>query len=110
MINRFFWIAFALGLAAVGWIAFGFAGSNWMAFVMTLVIGGVYLVGAHELRQHRAQSAGLRAALDAPAPDGSEALSRLAALLAAVPPALRNAVQQRIEAGRASLPGPALTP
>jgi hypothetical protein len=31
-------------------------------------------------------------------------------LLAAVPPALRHAVRQRIEAGRASLPGPSLTP
>jgi hypothetical protein len=110
MINRFFWVAFAVGLVAVAWIALGFVGSNWMAFAMTLVIAGTYLVGAHELRQHRAQSAGLRAALNAPAPDGPEALSPLAALLDAVPPALRNAVQQRIEAGRGSLPGPAITP
>jgi hypothetical protein len=110
MINRFFWVAFALGLVAVGWIAFGFAASNWMAFAMTLVIAGVYLVGAHELRQHRAQTAGLRAALNTPPPDGPDAPSPLAALLAAVPPALRSAVQQRIEAGRGSLPGPAIAP
>lgn len=110
MINRFFWVAFAVGLVAVAWIAFGFVGSNWMAFAMTLVIAGTYLVGAHELRQHRAQSAALRAALNAPAPDGPEAPSPLAALLEAVPPALRNAVRQRIEAGRGSLPGPAITP
>jgi len=110
MINRFFWVAFALGLVAVGWIAFGFAASNWMAFAMTLVIAGVYLVGAHELRQHRAQSAGLRAALNTPPPEGPEAPSPLSALLDAVPPVLRNAVQQRIEAGRGSLPGPAITP
>lgn len=110
MINRSFWVAFALGLVAVGWIAFGFAASNWMAFAMTIVIAGVYLVGAHELRQHRAHTAGLRAALNTPPPDGPGAPSPLAALLAAVPSALRGAVQQRIEAGRGSLPGPAITP
>lgn len=110
MINRFFWVAFALGLVAVIWIAFGFAGSNWMAFTMTLVIAGTYLVGAQELRQHRAHSAQLHAALNALASDGPVAPSPLAALLEAVPPALRSAVRQRIEAGRGSLPGPALTP
>lgn len=110
MINRFFWPASALGLVAVVWIAFGFAANNWMAFSMTLVIAGVYLVGVQELRQHRALSAGLRAALDAPPPGGHEAPSPLVVLLAAVPPALRSAVRQRIETGRGMLPGPALTP
>lgn len=110
MIDRFFWGAFALGLAAIGWIASGFAGNNWMAFSMTLVIAGVYLAGAHELRQHRAQSAGLRAALVACGHDGPGAPVAFATLLEAVPPVLRAAVQQRIEAGRGSLPGPAITP
>ena len=110
MINRFFWVAFFVGLVAVGWIAFGFVGNNWIALVMTLAIAGAYLVGTQELRQHRAQIMGLRAALHTAPPAGPEAPSPLAALLKAVPPALRNAVQQRIELGRGSLPGPAITP
>lgn len=110
MTHRFFWAAFAIGLVAVLWIAFGFAGTHWLAFTMTLVIAGVYLLGAHELRQHRAQSAALRAALEASEAGPSAASSPLAALIEAVPPALRSAVQQRIETGRGALPAPALTP
>jgi hypothetical protein len=65
------------------------------------------LLGAHELRQYRADTAALAIALaQAPAPEATS----LGDWLARVPTALRAAVRQRIESGRGALPGPALTP
>jgi hypothetical protein len=106
MSKRFFAAAFAVGLAAVAWVAAGFVGSSWLAFTMTLVIGGVYLLGAMELRQFRAATSALADALAAipqPPPD-------LGAWLERVPASLRHAVRLRIGGERAALPGPALTP
>jgi hypothetical protein len=106
MSKRFFAAAFGAGLAAVAWVAAGFVGSSWLALAMTLVIAGVYLLGALELRQFRAGTAGLSAALaEIPQP-----LPELGPWLERVPPALRPAVRLRIEGERAALPGPALTP
>lgn len=105
MNKRFFWLAFALGLAAVAWVAAGFAGTNWIAFAMTLAIAGTYLLGALELRQQRTDNAALEAALrDDTAP------ASLATWMERVPASLRPAVRHRIEEGRGALPGPALTP
>ena len=65
MKNRIvFAVAFALGLAVVAWVGWGFVGSSWLAFWMTLVIAAVYLLGAFELRQFRAATATLTSALD----------------------------------------------
>ena len=106
MSKRFFAVAFAIGLVTVAWVGLGFVGSNWIALAMTAVIAGVYLFGALELRQYRAASAALSAALaDIPQP-----LSSLGDWLERVPPTLRNAVRSRIEGERGGLPGPALTP
>jgi hypothetical protein len=107
MMNKhFFSAAFAAGLAAVGWVGWGFVGTSWLALLMTAVIGGVFLLGAFELKQFRAATAGLASAMaDIPQP-----LPGLAEWLAKVPPALRNAVRLRVEGERAALPGPALTP
>ena len=41
--------AFLLGAAAIVWISFDFAGSHALAFTITAVIGGVYLIGIAEL-------------------------------------------------------------
>lgn len=105
MSKRFFWMAFAIGLIATAWVGLGFAGTNWVAFAMTLVIAGTYLLGTYELHRHRTDSAALADAL-AHAPVGSD----LGEWLERVPAALRGAVRQRIEDGRGGLPGPALTP
>ncbi|MDB5940802.1 MAG: hypothetical protein JWQ13_368 [Ramlibacter sp.] len=106
MSKRFFAVAFAIGLVTVAWVGIGFAGTSWMALAMTAAIGGVYLLGAFELRQFRAAGAALSAALaDIPQP-----LSSLGDWLERVPPTLRNAVRLRIEGERGGLPGPALTP
>ncbi len=106
MSKRFFAVAFATGLAAIVWVGLGFVGSSWIALAMTAVIGGVYLLGAFELRQFRAASAALASAL-AEIPDP---LPSLGEWLDRVPASLRNAVRLRVEGERAGLPGPALTP
>ena len=104
--KRFFMAAFVLGLAAVAWVGAGFFGTSWLALAMTLVIAGVYVAGAWELKQFRTATATL-----------AQALTRLDAApqslgdwLAGVHPALQNAVRSRVEGERVALPGPALTP
>jgi hypothetical protein len=105
--NRiFFAVAFAIGLMTVAWVGFGFVGSSWMALVMTALIAGVYLLGAFELRQFRAATASLAAALA----DVPQQLSDIGAWLVGVHPSLQNSVRLRIEGERVALPGPALTP
>ena len=104
--KRFFRAAFVLGLAAVAWVGAGFFGTSWLALAMTLVIAGVYVAGAWELKQFRTATATLAQALaklDA-------APHNLGDWLAGLHPALQNAVRSRVEGERVALPGPALTP
>ncbi|NCT98668.1 MAG: hypothetical protein GXD23_14960 [Comamonadaceae bacterium] len=105
--NRLFFVsAFVLGLLSVVWIGAGFVGSSGLALAMTALIGGVYLMGAQEIRRYRQASAALSQALaQVPQP-----LAALEDWLASVPPPLRDAVRQRIESERGALPGLALTP
>ena len=101
-----FSIAFAVGALAAVWVAATVASSHLLVLVMTAVIAGVYLVGALELRQYRANTHALNQALsEVPAQ-----LGQLDEWLARVPATLQNAVRQRIEGERSALPGPALTP
>ncbi len=97
---------FAVGLAVVGWVGWGFVGTSPLALVMTGLIGGVYVVGAWELGQFRAATASLTTALR----DTAHPPSDLGGWLEHLPPALRTPVRQRIEGERAAFPGPALTP
>jgi hypothetical protein len=106
MNRTFFTGIFALGLAAVVWVGFGFVGSSPLALLMTAVIAGVYGLGAFELHRYRTATASLATALD-PLP---QPLTDLSAWLAGVHPSLQPAVRQRIEGERTALPGPALTP
>ncbi|ART54081.1 chemotaxis protein [Acidovorax carolinensis] len=98
---------FAVGLAVVGWVGWGFVGSSPLALAMTAVIGGVYVLGAYELLQFRAATASLVTAL---AGSPAEPLADLGGWLGRLAPSLRNSVRQRIEGERVALPGPALTP
>lgn len=106
-LNRmFFASAFVLGLLSILWVGAGFVGSSGLALAMTVLIGGVYLMGAQEIRRYRQATAALTQALaQVPQP-----LAALEDWLARVPPALRDAVRQRIESERGALPGLALTP
>jgi len=106
MSNRFFTLALVIGLAALAWVGWSFIGTSWLALVMTAVIAAVYGFGAFELRQFRATTAGLRAALQGL----NEPPAALADWLDRVPASLRPTVRSRIEGERAALPGPSLTP
>ncbi|MFL6693344.1 MAG: hypothetical protein ACJ8GO_10320, partial [Ramlibacter sp.] len=106
MNRRLFAMAFAIGLAAVAWVGWGFLGTSWLALAMTAVIGTVFAMGALELRQFRSATSQLSAALaDIPQP-----LPALGEWLEKVPAGLRGAVRLRIEGERVGLPGPSLTP
>ena len=104
--KRFFMAAFVLGLAAVAWVGAGFFGTSWLALAMTLVIAGVYVAGAWELRQFRTATATLAQALA----KLDTAPQNLGDWLAGLHPALQNAVRSRVEGERVALTGPALTP
>ncbi|MDB5822309.1 MAG: hypothetical protein JWR21_1013 [Herminiimonas sp.] len=104
--KHLFGITFVVGLAVIVWVAAGFIGSSVLALAMTAIIGAVYVVGALELRQFRAATSTLTAALAA-IPDN---LAELDDWLPSVPSSLQNPVRLRIEGERVGLPGPALTP
>lgn len=105
--NRFLIpIAFAIGLVFVLWVGMGFVGSSWLALVMTVVIAAVYLLGAFELKQFRAATSSLAAALA----DTSQPPPSIGVWLESLHPSLQSAVRLRIEGERVGLPGPVLTP
>ena len=97
---------FAVGLAALLWIGAGYVATSPLAFAVTLLIGGFYLLGASELRRDLRATASLRRATDAL----SDAPQDLGSWLAGLDPSLRNAVRLRIEGERVALPAPALAP
>ncbi|NOV24318.1 DUF802 domain-containing protein [Cupriavidus necator] len=99
-------VAFLAGLAVVCWIGAGYAGTNFLALVVTLLIGGFYLAGALELQRYRQATATLAQALASLA----EAPASLGGWLERLHPSLRDSVRLRIEGERVGLPGPALTP
>ena len=98
--------AAASGAMAVVWVGIGFVGTNFLALVMTAIIGAVYGFGALELRQFRQATWTLSRALAA-VPDP---IPSLGDWLASVHSSLQNPVRLRIEGERIGLPGPALTP
>ncbi len=112
MNKNFCTAAFAVGLAAVAWVAYGYLGSNTLALTMTLLIATFYVTGASELRRFDQATATLRSALTALTPPSaqSENPTHLGDWLRQVHPALQNPVRLRIEGERVALPGPALTP
>lgn len=99
-------IAFVAGLAVVGWIAIGYAGTNTLALAVTLLIAAVYLIGALELKRFRQSSDALAKAVGSL----TTAPASLPSWLDTLPAGLRTAVRLRVEGERVGLPGPALTP
>ncbi|MEM5432942.1 DUF802 domain-containing protein [Cupriavidus oxalaticus] len=106
--NRYFFhlVVFLAGLAAVCWIAAGYAGSNALALSVTLLIGACYVAGANELLRYRQATLGLAHAVQGL----SDSPASLDGWLERLPAGLRNAVRLRVEGERVALPGPALTP
>lgn len=101
--------AFAVGLAAVGWVGLGYAGSNPLALTMTALIGAFYAMGALELLRFQQATATLNHALSTLAAQ-PQPLPGLGGWLGQLHPSLQNPVRQRVEGERVGLPGPALTP
>lgn len=99
-------VVFLAGLAVVGWIGAGYAGTNPLALAVTLLIGVCYLAGALELLRYQQATTALSRAVS----DLKEAPGSLGAWLDKVPAGLRNAVRLRIEGERVGLPGPSLAP
>ncbi len=98
-------VVFLAGLLAVCWIGAGYAGSNALAFAVTLLIGGFYVGGAFELQRYRRATASLTHAVNGL----SATPPSLGAWLDRLDPGLRQAVRLRVEGERVALPGPALT-
>jgi hypothetical protein len=110
MTRILFATAFLLGAAAVGWIGLDFAGSHALAFIITAVIGGVYLIGIFELVQFRRATGTLENALGTIPPVTENPDEWLEHWLNRLDPSLRNAVRLRIEGERVGLPAPVFTP
>ncbi|CAB3809844.1 hypothetical protein LMG28688_07070 [Paraburkholderia caffeinitolerans] len=102
-------VVFLAGLAAVCWIAAGYAGSNPLALAVTVLIGACYVAGAFELYRYTQATATLARAVGAVGTAPMPAAS-LGDWLDQLHPSLRSAVRARIEGERVSLPGPSLTP
>ena len=101
--------AFAVGMAVVAWVGWGFWGSSPLALGMTVVIAAAYGLGGAELLRFRGATASLSAALAA-LPQPPAVLDDLEAWLDRLPAALRAPVRRRMDGERAALPGPALAP
>lgn len=99
-------VVFLAGLAVVGWIGAGYAGTNPLALAVTLLIGVCYLAGALELLRYQQATSSLTRAVA----NLKEAPASLASWLDPLHPSLRNAARLRVEGERVGLPGPALTP
>ncbi|CAB3691836.1 DUF802 domain-containing protein [Achromobacter piechaudii] len=99
-------VVFVAGLAVVGWIGAGYAGSNPLALAVTLLIGVCYLAGAWELLRYQQATSRLAQSTAAL----TEPPASLGSWLDQLPANLRNAVRLRVEGERVGLPGPALAP
>jgi hypothetical protein len=110
MTRLIFNLAFVLGVAAVVAMGANFLGSNLLALVVTIVIGGVFAIGAVELMQFRQATTTLSDALATLSGESVNALTSLGEWLQRLHPSLHHAVRQRVEGDRVSLPGPVLTP
>ncbi len=110
MTRLLFATAFLLGATAVVWIGLDFAGSHALAFIITAVIGGVYLIGIMELLQFRRATSTLEHALGTIHPASENPGEWLEQWLNRLDGSLRNAVRLRIEGERVGLPAPVFTP
>lgn len=98
--------AFAVGLAVLAWVAWGYAGSHPLALAITLLITACYLAGALELRRYHQATTGLDQALA----KLTQVPAALDGWLAQLHPTLQQPVRLRIAGQRVGLPGPAMTP
>jgi hypothetical protein len=106
MTRTFFSLAFLLGMLAVLWIGKLFLGSDNLGLAVTVLIGGVYLLGVFELLQFRRATISLHYSLN----DLLTPVDDLYQWLIKLDPSLQNAVRLRVEGERNALPAPVVTP
>lgn len=98
--------AFVLGAVIVLWMGSSFMGSNVLAFIVTGVIGIVYVIGFMELMRFQQDTRTLDYALTKA--DGKVGI--LEEWLALLSPALHSSVRLRIKGEHVPLPAPMMTP
>ncbi len=98
--------AFILGAIIVVWMGLSFMGANLLAFVVTGVIGAVYIIGFMELMRFQRDTDTLDNALAS----ADNKITDLGEWLGLLSPSLRSSVNLRIQGEHAPLPAPMLTP
>ena len=98
--------AFLLGALAILWIGRIFLGADTLGLSVTILIGGVYTLGALELLQFRRATSSLNRALGS----FTQPIDDLHAWLHTFDPSLQHAVRLRVEGETIALPAPVLTP
>ncbi len=98
--------AFILGAVIVVWMGFSFMDANLLAFIVTGVIGIVYIIGFIELLRFQRDTDTLDTALVST----ENKVTNLGEWLGLLSPSLRSSVHLRIQGEHASLPAPMLTP
>ncbi len=106
MTRILFYLAFVLGFTSIAWMSQLFINAGVLALTVTLLIGGVFTIGAVELLQFRRATETLTQVVE----NTSGTVENLKSWLAALPGGLQNPVQQRVEGERVGLPAPVLTP
>lgn len=105
-----FIIACLLGAIAISWMGYDFAGANTLAFVVTMSIGGVYLIGIIELLRFRRATSTLSNALDSITAQTTPTADWFEGWLKQLDPSVSGSVRLRIIGERTGLPTPVFTP
>lgn len=108
--NLLFITASLLGAIAIAWMGYDFAGANTLAFIVTMSIGGVYLIGIIELLRFRRATSTLDNALANIAEQTASTPEWFEDWLERLDPAIRGSVRLRIIGERIGLPTPVFTP
>ncbi|MDX1453400.1 MAG: DUF802 domain-containing protein [Oleiphilaceae bacterium] len=106
MTRHLFILAFLIGFSSVVWMSQVFMNTDLLALTVTVLIGGVFIIGAIELMQFRRATGVLSQKVSSV----SGPVEHLNQWLGDLPSGLQHAVRQRIEGERVGLPAPVLTP
>ena len=106
MMKFLFFAAFSAGMLAILWIGRIFLGADNLGLGVTLLIAGVYVFGAIELRQFRRATETLQQALSGL----TETCNDLPQWLSKLAPSLQSSVALRVQGERNGLPAPVFTP
>lgn len=106
MTKFLFSTAFFIGAFAILWIGRIFLGADLLGLGVTILIGGVYIIGTWELLLFRRETVALKNALA----ELNDQTQDIKEWLLKLSPGLQSAVRLRIEGERNNLPAPIVTP